>query len=102
MEFLNQTKNTVFSVIRIAIFCPAIPSYMSTIIEATIQKIVSIYEFAFDQLGRSSQQGQAKKFADELLKRFDLRKLASKDDLNEQQAEVANLVPILENAMSSE
>lgn len=102
LEFLTQTKPIVFSVIRISIYCPTIPSYMNTIIQASIEKIISSYEFTCDQLSRSVQHlPQAKKIADEILKRFDLKKLASKDDLPDHQAEIVKLVPILDNLLKN-
>ncbi|EFC49551.1 predicted protein [Naegleria gruberi] len=81
----------------------AIPSYMTGVLELALQKIYDIYEFSFAQLVDSAQKPLAKKFAEELLKRFELRKLAAKsDDLTEIQEKVADLVPILENVYNEE
>ncbi|KAF0984017.1 hypothetical protein FDP41_007932 [Naegleria fowleri] len=102
LDFIIQTKQTVFAVIRITMFCPVLPSYMNTIIQATIQKLVVMYEFAFEQIGKSVQhQNQGRKFAEEILKRFELKKLASKDDLPDHQAEIVKLLPILEEFLKN-
>ena len=76
---------------------------MTGVLELALQKIYDIYEFSFAQLVDSAQKPLAKKFAEELLKRFELRKLAAKsDDLTEIQEKVADLVPILENVYNEE